>query len=214
MKECRIIVADDHSILRAGLKCIIGKVPEWTLVGEARNGKELLGMLKTVSCDLVVLDIAMPGMDGLAALKEIKSHFPKIKVLMLSMLNDYTHFEKAKSLGASGFMSKEDAADELPTAIQRIMSGKAYIAPSVNHLLAERQLLLMENLNSSSVEILTRREKQILCMIARGMTNRTISIELQISIHTVENHRANLSEKLQAKNVASLVQFAIEKGLI
>jgi DNA-binding NarL/FixJ family response regulator len=130
------------------------------------------------------------------------------------MLNDYTHFEKARSLGAAGFMSKEDAGDELVRAIQRILSGKMYIAPSVNNLLAERQLQNMDSVNTQSVEILTRREKQILAMIASGLTNKKIALDLQISIHTVENHRANLSEKLGSKNVASLVQFALQKGLI
>lgn len=214
MKECRIILADDHNILRDGLKSILAKYPEWKVVGEAKNGNDLLEMLKTVTCGMVILDIAMPGMDGLTALKEIKSHYPHIKVLMLSMLNDFTHFEKAKSFGASGFMSKEDAGDELPWAIEKILGGKMYVAPSVNKLLAERQLRLMENDNSPSVEVLTKREKQVLCMIAQGMTNKDIALDLKISVHTVENHRANLSEKLGSKNVAFLVQFAIEKGLI
>jgi len=214
MKECKIVLADDHSILLEGLKCIIEKYPEWKVVGEARNGVDLLATLKKVSCDLVVLDIAMPEMDGLTALKEITRHFPHIKVLILSMLNDFTHFEKAKTLGAAGFMSKEDVGDELCRAIQKILSGKMYIAPSVKDLLAERQLLSMESGNTQSVEILTKREKQILGMIASGMTNKKIALDLQISIHTVENHRANLSEKLGSKNVASLVQFAIQKGLI
>ncbi len=214
MKECKIILADDHSILREGLRCIIEKHPEWKVVGEVRNGIDLLAMLKKVSCDLVVLDIAMPEMDGLTALKEISIGFPQIKVLVLSMLNDYTHFEKAKGLGAAGFMSKEDAGDDLSRAIQKILDGQMYIAPSVNNLLVERQLNNMDNINAASVEILTRRERQILAMIARGMTNKTIALDLKISIHTVENHRANLSEKLGSKNVASLVQFAIQKGLI
>jgi two-component system response regulator NreC len=161
-----------------------------------------------------VLDIAMPEMDGLSALKEITALFPDIKVLMLSMLNDFSHFEKAKNLGASGYMSKEDAGDELCRAIQKILSNQVYIAPSVKNLLAERQIHNMDSFNAQSLEILTKREKQILAMIANGMTNKNIALELKISIHTVENHRAHLSEKLGAKNVASLVQFAIQKGLI
>ncbi|PKL51107.1 MAG: DNA-binding response regulator [Candidatus Riflebacteria bacterium HGW-Riflebacteria-2] len=214
MKECKIILADDHSLLREGLKAVIEKYPEWKVVGEASNGVDLLAMLKKISCDLVVLDIAMPDMDGLAALKEISKHFPHIKVLMLSMLNDFSHFEKARSLGAAGYMSKEDAGEELCRAIQKILSGKMYIAPSVNNLLAERQLHNMDSVNLQSIEVLTKREKQILAMIARGMTNKEVALDLEISIHTVENHRANLSEKLGSKNVASLVQFAIQKGLI
>ena len=214
MKECKIILADDHSLLLEGLKCVIDKFPEWKVVGEARNGIALLAMLKKISCDLVVLDIAMPEMDGLSALKEISNRFPHIRVLMLSMLNDFTHFEKAKNLGAAGFMSKEDAGDELCRAIQKIMSGKMYVSPAVNNLLVERQLHHIDSFKSQSVEILTRREKQILAMIAGGKTNKEVALDLQISIHTVENHRANLSEKLGSKNVASLVQFAIQKGLI
>jgi len=214
MKECKIVLADDHSILREGLKCIIEKYPEWKVIGEVRSGIDLLAMLKKIDCDLVVLDIAMPEMDGLTVLREITKRFPRIKVLILSMLNDYTHFEKAKSLGAAGFMSKEDAGDELARAIQKTMSGKMYVAPSINSLLAERQLQNMAGPRSKSVEILTKREKQVLAMIASGMTNKKIALDLQISIHTVENHRANLKEKLGASNVASLVRFAIEKGLI
>jgi len=214
MKECKIILADDHSLLREGLKAVIEKYPEWKVVGEASNGVELLVLLKKISCDLIVLDIAMPEMDGLAALKEISRLFPHVKVLVLSMLNDFSHFEKARSLGAAGYLSKEDVGDELCRAIQKIQSGKMYIAPSVNNLLAERQLHNMDNAKSQSVEILTRREKEILTMIASGMTNKEVAHDLKISIHTVENHRANLSEKLGAKNVASLVQFAIQKGLI
>jgi len=214
MTECKIILADDHSILLEGLKCIIEKNPEWKVVGEAKNGLALLAMLKRISCDLIVLDIAMPDMDGLTALKEISIHFPHIKVLMLSMLNDYTHFEKAKSLGAAGYMSKEDAGEELSRAIQRILSGKMYIAPSVNNLLAERQLQSMDDIKTHSLEVLTKREKQILALIASGLTNKKIANDLKISVHTVENHRANLSEKLGSKNVASLVQFAMQKGLI
>jgi two-component system, NarL family, response regulator NreC len=214
MKECRIVLADDHTILRVGLKSILVKHPDWKVVGEAKNGNELLGLLKTLSCDLVILDIAMPEMDGLTALREISRQFPHIKVLILSMLNDFTHFERAKSLGAAGYMSKEDAGDELPRAIERILGGKLYVSPSVNVVLAERQVHLMENKSTPSIEVLTKRERQILCLIANGMTNKKIAADLQISIHTVENHRSHLSEKLGAKNVAALVQFAIEKGLI
>lgn len=214
MKECRIILADDHSLFREGIKCVIGKYPEWKVVGEARNGLELLELLKKSRCDLVVLDIAMPEMDGLTALRKISTSFPQIKVLVLSMLNDYTHFEKAKNLGAAGYLSKDDAGDELARAIEKILNGKMYISPSVNDLLVKRQLINIDNSTEHSIEILTRREKQILTMIASGMKNKEIAADLKISIHTVENHRAHLSEKLGSKNVTYLIQFAIEKGLI
>lgn len=214
MKECRIVIADDHSILRDGMKSILSKYLEWKIVGEAKNGNELLEMLNAIDCDMVILDIAMPGMDGLTALKEINRNYSHIKVLILSMLNDYAHFQKAKTFGASGFMSKEDAGDELPRAIKDIQEGRMYIAPSVTKLLAERQLRRMENDKHPSVEILTKREKQILCMIAQGMSNKNIALDLSISIHTVENHRANLSGKLGLKNSVALTKYAIAKGLV
>jgi two-component system, NarL family, response regulator NreC len=214
MMECRIIIADDHSILREGLKSLLCKEAGIKIVGEARNGKELLAVLESVPCDLAVVDIAMPVMDGLTALREIKRRYPKIKVLILSMLSDYAHFSQAKALGASGYLAKDDAGDEIRRAIDVIMRGRMYVSPSVTTLLAERQVQLMENGKSPSLEILTKRERQVLAMIAGGITNKNIAIELKISIHTVENHRAHLSDKLGLKNTAALVRYAIEKGII
>ncbi len=214
MKSARIIIADDHAILREGMRSILGRCPEWKVVGEARNGKELLSLLEKVGCDVVILDIAMPEMDGLTALNQISGRYPGIKVLVLSMLNDFAHFSRAKALGAAGYMGKEDAGDELANAVERILAGRLYVSPSVVSLLGERQIHQMEKGNSPSIEVLTRREKQVLVMIAGGMTNRKIAVELGISVHTVENHRAHIAEKLGAKNVAALVKFAMEKGLV
>ena len=214
MKDCKIVLADDHSIFREGLKSLLGKNPECKVVGEAVNGKALLTMLNYNECDLVVLDITMPEMDGLTALKEIVRKYPRVKVLMLSMMNDFVHFERAKAFGASGYLAKEDAGDELVRAIEKVMNGKMYVSPSVTSLLAERQIHLMESGKFPSIEVLTKREKQVLKLIAKGITNKKIAVELKISIHTVENHRAHLSEKLGAENAAALVKFAIEKGLI
>jgi len=214
MKECRIILADDHGIFREGLKSLLLKDSGLKVVGEVKNGIELLAMLKSIECDLAVVDIAMPEMDGLTALKEIKRKYPKLKVLILSMLNDYAHFGQAKALGASGYLAKDDAGDEFIRAIEKIQKGKMYVSPSVSTLLVERQVQLMENGKSPSIEILTKREKQVLGLIAKGSTNKNIAAKLNISIHTVENHRAHLSEKLGIKNAATLVKYAIEKGLI
>ncbi len=212
--ECKIILTDDHDIFREGMKSLLKKDSGLKVVGEAKNGIELLTILKSVECDLVVVDIAMPGMDGLTALREINKKYPKLKVLVLSMLNDYSHFVQAKSLGASGFLAKDDAGDELVPAIGKIMNGKWYVSPSVTTLLAERQIHGVESGKTPSIEILTKREKQVLGLIALGKTNKIIAEELSISIHTAENHRAHLSEKLGIKNAASLVKYAIEKGLI
>ena len=212
--ECTIILAEDHDIFREGVKSLLRKDPGLKVVAEVRNGKELLAKLKSLPCDLAIVDVAMPEMDGLTALKEIRCRYPKLKVLILSMLNDHAHFWQAKTLGASGYLAKDDAGDELLRAIDKILQGKTYVSPSVTTLLVENQGHLMENGKPSSIEVLTRREKQVLILIAKGTTNKAIAAELEISIHTVENHRAHLSEKLGLKNTASLVKYAIEKGLI
>lgn len=214
MKEYAIVLADDHGILREGLKGLLSKQPGLRVVAEAKNGRELLAILKTTACDLAIIDIAMPHIDGLTALEEITRTHPNVRVLILSMLNDFEHFSRAKALGAWGYLAKEDAGDELIHAVEKIRSGKMYVSPSVTTLLAERQLHLMESGNAASIEILTKREKQVLELIAHGKANKQIALELKISIHTVENHRAHLSEKLGSKNTASLVKFAIEKGLV
>lgn len=214
MNGCRIIIADDHSIVREGLKGVIQQEPPLKVVGEAANGKELLALLGTLKCDLVVMDIAMPEMDGLTALKEIKRRHPGVKVIIFSMLKDYEHFEHARAHGASGYLAKDDAGDELVRAIKTVLQGKNYVSPSVTTLLAGRQLRAMENGESPSIEILTKREKQVLELVAKGLANKNIAAELKISIHTVENHRAHLSDKLGLKNTAALVKYAMAKGLV
>lgn len=213
LSDFRIVLADDHGIVREGLKHILHEGPGLKVVGEAKNGKELLAILRERECELVISDIAMPEMDGLIALKEIRDQFPKIRVLMLSMLHDHEHFERAKTLGASGFLAKEDAADELLCAIEKIRAGKFYVSPAVISRLGEHQIQLMAHSNTPSIEVLTKRERQVLTLIAQGKTSKDMSDELKISIHTVENHRFNLSAKLGFKNIASLVRYAIEKGL-
>lgn len=138
MKACKIILADDNSLFREGLKSLLLKDSGLKVVGEAKNGIELLETLKPVGCDLAVVDIAMPEMDGFTALKKIKPIYPQLKVLMMSMLNDYAHFAQARALGASGYLVKDEAEDEFIMAIKQILGGKMYVSPSVKTLLAER----------------------------------------------------------------------------
>lgn len=213
MTKLRIILADDHNVVREGVKSLIQQEPDWKIVGEAKTGIELLALLKSIECDLIILDIAMPEMDGFTALREIKCVSPKLKVLIFSMLKDFQHFRLSKALGAEGYLSKDDLGDELICAIQQIMKGKAYVSPSVTQLLADNQIHTIED-DSASIEILTKREIQVLRFIARGMMNKHIASELKISIHTIENHRANLMKKLGLKTTAALVKFALGKGLI
>ena len=213
MPKSKIILADDHPFVRVGLKELINKDPGLTVVAEAKDGQALLEILVHKKCDLVVMDISMPEMDGVTAVKELHEKFRGIKVLILSMLKDYPHFKEVMAHGASGYMVKDDAPEQLVSAIKSILKGKKYVSPSVTTMLADRELRSLDEA-IPSLEILTKREKQILTMIAKAMPNKNMASELKISIRTVEHHRTNLTDKLGFKDTASLVKYAISKGLI
>ena len=213
MAKSKIIVADDHTFVRVGLKELINKDSDLSVVAEAKNGQELLDILANRKCDLVVLDISMPEMDGVMAVKEIQQNYPGLKILILSMLKDYSHFHEVMAHGASGYMVKDDAPEQLVSAIKTILRGKKFVSPSVTTMLADRELRSLDEA-VPSLEILTKREKQIFSMIAQSMPNKNIASKLKISIRTVEHHRAHLTDKLGLKDTASLVKYALTKGLI
>ena len=214
MAKNKIIIADDHTFVRVGLKELINRDSELTVVAEAQNGQELLELLLAKKCDLVVVDISMPQMDGLTAIKTIHVQYPHIKILVLSMLKDYPHFHEVMVHGASGYMVKDDAPDQLVLAIKTILRGKKFVSPSVTTMLVDRQLRSLDEGEIPSLEILTKREKQILTMIAQSMANKNIAAKLKISVRTVEHHRAHLTDKLGLKDTASLVKYALSKGLV
>ena len=214
MPEHKIILADDHKILREGLKSLIEKDPFFRVVGQAKNGEELLALLKTNRSDIVVLDLSMPQMDGIATLKEIRRTFPKIKILILTMQKDQEHFKQAMAGGASGYILKEDAYDQLMLAIKIVLKGKSFVSPTLEHFLADQYIRSLEEGQESSPNILTKRELQILKLIAQGLSNKNIASKLKLSIRTVEAHRGNLTNKLGIKNTANLVKYAISKGLV
>lgn len=213
MPKSKIIVADDHTFVRVGLKELINKDLDLMVVAEAKNGQELLDILDHKKCDLAVMDISMPEMDGVTAVKEIHEKYPQLKILILSMLKDYSHFKEVMAHGAAGYMVKDDAPEQLVWAIKTILRGKKYVSPSVTTMLADRELRSLDEA-VPSLEILTKREKQILAMIAQSMPNKNIASKLKISIRTVEHHRAHLTDKLGFKDTASLVKYALTKGLI
>lgn len=213
MAKSKVIVADDHTFVRVGLKELINKDADLTVVAEAKNGKELLDILSGRKCDMVVMDISMPEMDGVAAIKEIQIKYPKLKILILSMIKDYSHFHEVMAHGASGYMVKDDAPEQLVLAIKMILRGKKYISPSVSTMLVDRQLRSLDEA-VPSLEILTKREQQILSMIVKSMSNKAIALKLKLSVRTVEHHRVNLTDKLGIKDAASLVKYAQAKGII
>ncbi|HBO96542.1 MAG TPA: DNA-binding response regulator [Candidatus Omnitrophica bacterium] len=209
----RIILADDHQILRAGLKDLIEKDKAFKVAGQAKDGDELLSLMHSVKCDLVIMDLSMPGCDGMQAIQEVRVKFPKVKVLVLTMQKDQEHFKHAMAHGASGYVLKEDAYDQLLMAVKMVLRGKKFVSPTISRLLTDYYVRSLDEAESSSLDILTKREQQILQFIGNGMANKNIASKLKLSIRTVETHRANLSHKLGIKNTAGLVKYALSKGL-
>ena len=206
-------MADDHQILRAGLKDLIEKDKAFKVVGQAKDGDELLSLMHSVKCDLVIMDLSMPGCDGMQAIQEVRVKFPKVKVLVLTMQKDQEHFKHAMAHGASGYVLKEDAYDQLLMAVKMVLRGKKFVSPTISRLLTDYYVRSLDEAESSSLDILTKREQQILQFIGNGMANKNIASKLKLSIRTVETHRANLSHKLGIKNTAGLVKYALSKGL-
>ncbi len=215
MTAARIILVDDHEMLRAGLKSLIEKEADFQVVGQAGDGEGLLAKLKNTKCDCVVMDLSMPNMDGITALKVLQQKYPKVKVLVLTMQRDEEHLKHAMSNGAKGYILKDDAYEQLVLALKTVLRDKVFVSPKLSNLLAERYLRSFDDqTDDPSLEILTRREKEILKLVASGMANKNVAVELKISVRTVETHRSHLIHKLGIKNTAGLVKYALAKGLV
>ncbi len=213
MDAYRIILADDHVIFRQGMKRLIEEVPGLCVVGEASDGLELLSLLEDVVTDMVLLDIAMPDMRGIEATREIVKRFPQIKILMLTMHKNKEYLYHAISAGASGYLLKEDSDLELVTAIETIQKGDIYITSLFADELGEDLSNITREKIQTTIEPLSVREREVLKLIAEGLANKEIASAINISVRTVEAHRANIMRKLDLGNTAELVRYAIQIGI-
>ncbi|MGE5301199.1 MAG: response regulator [Acidobacteriota bacterium] len=207
----RILIADDHRIVREGLKQILAETPDMIVVDEASNGQEVLGKVWENDYDVVLLDISMPGRSGLDILKQLKNERPKLAVLVLSMYSEEQYAMRALRAGASGYMTKESAPDELIEAIRKVSTGRKYISPTVAEKLA---VSLEANDERPAHENLSDREYQVMCMIASGKTIKTIADELSLSVKTVSTYRTRILEKMRMKNNAELTHYSIQNRLV
>jgi len=214
MQAYRIVLADDHVIFRQGMKRLIQEEPGLEVVGEAKDGAELLEQLNDLKPDLVILDISMPDTGGIEAAREIRKHHPNLKVLILTMHKKKEYLYHAISAGAQGYLVKEDSDIELFSAIETIRKGDVYVTHLLTGELAEDLSSIFKVDGKRSMESLTTREKEVLKLIAEGKLNKEIADLLFISIRTVENHRANILRKLKLKKTADLVRYAIGHGII
>ncbi len=207
----RILVADDHAIVRKGIEQIIEETSDIVVADQACNGQEVLEKVSKNDFDLVLLDISMPGRDGLEILKELKSRNPKLNVLMLSMYPEEQYAVRALKSGASGYLTKESAADELIAAIRKVSSGHKYVSVALAEKLASE---LAAPGDRPLHETLSDREYRIMCMLASGKGQTEIADELSLSIKTVNTYRARLLKKMNMKKNAEITRYAIENKLL
>lgn len=207
----QVLIVDDHALFRAGLMKLFEAKSDVEIAGQLESGEGLLEYLDSHLIDIVILDISLPGLNGLKLLAQIKEKFPHTKVLILSMHKVAEYCRLALRQGASGYILKEDAFNQVAAAIDAIVSGGQYISPSITAAAAQS---FLANENSLLPDVLTKMERVVLEKIASGMSNKEVAKNLEISVRTVETHRAHVLRKLGIKNTAGLVQYAVQHHLI
>jgi two-component system response regulator NreC len=215
MKKLRLLLADDHSVMRSGLRALLERQPNLEVVGETENGREAVRLAESLKPDVVVMDVGMPLLNGIEATKAIMKEQPNTVVIILSMHADESYVMRALKAGARGYLLKDSAAADLLNAIQAVSQNKSYFSPKVSHILAEDYVRVLKQKGEvDSYELLSDREKEILQLIAEGKANKEVATSLNISPYTVETHRKHILEKLNLHNPAELILYAVRKGII
>lgn len=215
MAKIRVLLADDHAIVREGVKMILTKEPDFEVVGEAQDGRQALELVERMKPNVVVMDISMPEMGGIEATQQVKERHAGVNVIALTMHEDESYVFKLLRAGASGYVLKRAAAQDLVQAVRAAAKGEAFLYPSVARKVVEDYLKRVEaGEERERYDGLTEREKEILTHIAQGLSNQQIAQKLYISIKTVQTHRAHILEKLGLHDRTELVRYAIRKGLI
>lgn len=214
MSKIRVLIADDHNIVRAGIRSLLEDHADITVVGEARSGSEAIEQTIRLQPDVVLMDIAMGDLSGLEATQEIKERIPEVNVLALTMYDREEFFFAMLKAGALGYVLKESEPDELLAAIRAVHQGEAFLSPSVTKAVLEDYLAQDTTQTKSSYDSLTLREKEVLRLTAEGKSTREIADMLHLSIKTIEKHRVTMMRKLELHNLSELIKYAIRKGLI
>ena len=212
-EESRIVIAEDHTILREGLRSLLSSEPELRVVGEAKDGREAIRRVEQLEPDLILMDLSMPRMNGVEAIREIKNRIPETKVLALTVHKAEEFVLEVLQAGADGYVLKDASSEELVMAIRSVLEGQRYLSPAVSQMVIEGYLAGRKT-GESSWDTLTKREREILKLIAEGHKNKEIADYLCISVKTVEKHRANLMKKLDLHSAAALTAYAMERGLV
>jgi len=216
MQKIRVLLADDHTVVREGLKVLLEAEPDITVVGDAETGRQALRLARKLLPDVVVMDIAMPGLNGLEATRQIVREVPRTAVLVLSCYNDDEYVRQLTEAGAAGYLLKQTAAADLVKGVREAKRGNAFFSPAISRRLLEhcRAAFLRGVPAGNRADQLTSREAEVLQLIAEGKANKQIAAELCISIKTVEKHRQQLMNKLNLHEVASLTRYAVSRGIV
>jgi DNA-binding NarL/FixJ family response regulator len=214
VKPIHVILADDHTLVRAGIRALLEKLPEVKVIGEAGDGREVLNLVKTQRPDVVLMDIAMPGLNGLEAAERMTRDFPDVRIIMLSMHNNEEYVLRALKAGVVGYLLKKSATTELETALHRVVDGEIYLSREISTQLHKKFPLRGITGRKSALEQLTGRQREILQLIAEGQNTKKIGEILKVSPKTIEYHRMKLMDCLDVHDIPGLVRFALRVGLI
>jgi two-component system, NarL family, response regulator NreC len=210
MKRIRILLADDHAVVRQGFKMILGAQTDMEIVGEAANGREAVELAEQVKPDVVVMDVAMPELNGIEATRRLIGSLPHARVLALSMHKDSVYVREILRAGARGYLLKDSGAEDLVRAIRAVAGGESWLSPAVSNAVLDDYRRHVTN----PIDLLTSREREVLQMLAEGKTNKEIAVVLNLSVYTVDAHRGRIMEKLNLHSINELVRFAVRNGLI
>jgi two-component system response regulator NreC len=215
MKQIGVLLADDHTLIRAGLRLVVEQQADFTVVGEAENGRQAVAMAESLKPDVAVLDIGMPELNGIEACLQIREHQPHIEVVMLSMHSDEGYVLRSLKAGARAYLLKDSAEADLARAIRAASEGKSFFSPAVGKVLLEDYMRKLQRTGAEdSYELLSPREREILQLVAEGKSSKEIANTLNLSVYTVETHRAKLMQKLNLHSVPELILYAVRKGII
>lgn len=215
MNKQRILIVEDHTLLRAGLRALLSQDEDIEIVGEADNGRDAIRHVGLLNPHLVLMDLSMPGMNGIEALMDIKRRYPATRVLILTIHKTDEYIHESLRAGADGYILKDATRDELRIAVRSVLNGKTYLSPDISEKVVNGYLGSGKSSSPSSAwDILTHREREILKLVGEGNPNKFIADYLNLSVKTVEKHRSNLMKKLDLHNASMLTAYAIEKGLV
>ena len=215
MKRIRILIADDHGIVRTGLRLQLERNDQFEVVGEAADGREAVRLAEELVPDIVIMDIAMPSLNGIQAAAQIIKALPQTGIIMLSMHSDETYITRTLAAGARGYLLKDNAEVDLYRAVQVVAQGKPFFSPAIANTLLEDYMCQMQQRGlQDSYDLLTDREKEILQLLAEGRSNKDVAVLLDLSTNTVETHRTRIMQKLDLHSAAEIVLYAVRKRIV